>query len=100
MVVRRKSKKVGKRRAQLKKTGRNNFPKGEFVSKKMKIALISLIFSLIVFSGSWIGYQYFLLTSEFFGNFCFILAYLSGFLALAFFIALITFMILRAFKKN
>ena len=69
------------------------------VSKKIKLALTSLVFSLIIFAGSWLGYEYFILDNGFFGNFFFMLAYLSGFLSLAFFIALLVFLVLKAFRK-
>lgn len=94
MATKRAKRKSRKRSAKL------DVPKENLTSKKIKIALISLIFSLIVFAGSWIGYEYFSVNSWFFENFCFVLAYISGFLALAFLIALLVFMAFEAFRKK
>lgn len=94
MATKRAKKKLRKRNVKL------NVPEKNLTSKKIRVALTSLIFSLIVFAGSWIGYGYFSTNSWFFENFCFVLAYISGFLALAFLIALLVFMAFEAFRKK
>jgi hypothetical protein len=71
----------------------------KFISRKIRLTLTSLLFTLVIFVGSWIGYEYLFLNSEFFGNFFFVLAYLSGFLSVAFFIALLVFLVLKAFRR-
>jgi len=99
MALKRKVKKSNSKRIQKSRLNKTIVSPAKFISKKLKITLTSFIFSLIIFASSWIGYEYFILDTGFFGNFFFILVLLSGFLSLAFFIALLIFLILKAFKK-
>jgi lipid-A-disaccharide synthase-like uncharacterized protein len=70
-----------------------------FISKKIKATLVSLLFSLIIFVGSWVLSDYFYLENEFVGNLFWTLALISGALSLAFFIALLVVLVLKAFRK-
>jgi len=92
------AKKRGKR-ARSKRVKKKTISQEKFISKKIKLTLTCLFFTLIVFAGSWIGYEYLFSNSQFFGSFFFVLVYLSGFLSLAFLIALLVFIVLKAFKK-
>lgn len=93
MVARKRAKRAKRRKAEKSSAGSE-----KFISRKIKLTLTSLIFSLIIFVGSWVGYDLFL-GSEFFESFLFILTYVSGFLSLAFFIALLIFIVLKTFRK-
>ena len=59
-----------------------------FISRKIKSALVSLLFALIIFAGSLVLSDYFYLENEFVGNLFWTLTLISGALSLAFFIAL------------
>ncbi|MFH1365435.1 MAG: hypothetical protein ABIH28_02540 [archaeon] len=99
MAIKRKVKRSGSRRAQGGKVKRANVVAEKFISKKIKLTLTSLVFSLIVFAGSWVGYEYFFLENTFLGDFFFTLTLLSKYLSLAFFIALLVFLVLKAFRR-
>ena len=99
MVLKKRAKKSGSRGAQRNKTKGASISPAKVVSRKIKLTLTSLVFSLIIFAGSWLGYSYFFLDEGFFGGFFFILVLLSGFLSLAFFIALLVFLVLKVFRK-
>jgi hypothetical protein len=94
MVLKKRAKKSRRNKAE-----RASISPAKFISRKLKLTLTSLVFSLIIFAGSWLGYKYFFLDAGFFESFFFILALISGFLALAFFIALLVFLVLKAFRK-
>jgi len=99
MASKKRAKRFSSRKAQNSKIKGASISPAKFISKKIKLTLTSLVFSLIIFACSWLGYSYFFLDTGFFGSFFFILAYLSGFLSLAFFIALLVFLVLKAFRK-
>jgi len=99
MASKKRGKKSSSRKSQKRKVKTSSISQSKIVSKKIKLTLTSLVFSLIIFAGSWLGYEYFILDTGFFGNFFFILSYISGFLSVAFFIALLVFLVLKAFKK-
>jgi hypothetical protein len=69
------------------------------LSKKIRLVLTSLISSLIVFAFAWIGYNYLFLQNLLIGNFFFILSYVSGYISVAFFMALIILVLLKVFRK-
>ncbi len=98
-MVKRKAKKSGSKKIQKSKSKTPILSVEKFVSKKIKITLTCLISSLIIFLASQIGYQYFFPDGTILGNLFLILVYLSGFVSVAFFIALLVFMILKIFKK-
>jgi len=93
-------KRVASKKAQGKSTKRvSSEDSNKFISKKIKLILTSLIVSLVLFAFSWVCYEYVFLDNLLMGNFFFILSVVSRYLSVAFFIALLVFMILRAFRR-
>jgi hypothetical protein len=91
-----------------KKRGKKSVPKRAknkavvsegFISRKIKSALVSLLFALIIFAGSLVLSDYFYLENEFVGNLFWTLTLISGALSLAFFIALLVILVLKAFRR-